>query len=88
MFNKLRQHFYDLSKHNFGCRVIQKILEVVQTDPPLQEKFLDQIRMQVKSLIYDVYGNYVILKCLDTVPKDRLSFILPPILDSVPYMVQ
>jgi pumilio RNA-binding family len=44
--------------------------------------------MQVKSLLYDVYGNYVILKCLDTVPKDRLSFILPAILDSIPYMVQ
>lgn len=22
LFNKLRSHFYDLSKHNFGCRVI------------------------------------------------------------------
>lgn len=27
MFNKLKPHFYDLSKNPFGCRVMQKLIE-------------------------------------------------------------
>jgi pumilio RNA-binding family len=50
-----------------------------RNEPDLQEKFLEQIRSQIKSLIYDVHGNYVILKCLDTLPKEALMFMMPAI---------
>ena len=30
-----------------------------------------------------MYGNYVLLKCLETIPKEKVEFILKPVEDTV-----
>jgi hypothetical protein len=30
-----------------------------------------------------MYGNYVLLKCLETVDKQKMEFIIPPVEDNV-----
>ncbi|KAM3140930.1 hypothetical protein pb186bvf_006941 [Paramecium bursaria] len=86
LFNKLKPHFYDLAKNNFGCRVIQKIIECIQYDESLQNQLLQYIQPQTKSLIYDQYGNYVLLKALETLQPQKLAFILKPIEETLHYM--
>lgn len=56
--------------------------------PMLQDQFLEQIQGQVKSLIFDMYGNYVLLKCFETIPNFKLIFMLAPIEESIIYMAQ
>ncbi|CAD8103511.1 unnamed protein product [Paramecium sonneborni] len=86
LFNKIRPHAYELSKNNFGCRVIQKIIEIIQNNESLQNQFIDSIRLQIKSLLYDSSGNYVILKCLEVLQRDKIEFFLQPIEDSTLFL--
>ncbi|CAD8070159.1 unnamed protein product [Paramecium primaurelia] len=86
LFNKIRPHAYELSKNNFGCRVIQKIIEIISNNESLQNQFIDSIRLQVKSLLYDSSGNYVILKCLEVLQKEKIEFFLQPIEDSTLFL--
>ncbi|CAD8081760.1 unnamed protein product [Paramecium primaurelia] len=86
LFNKIRPHAYELSKNNFGCRVIQKIIEIISNNENLQDQFIDSIRLQVKSLLYDSSGNYVILKCLEVLKKEKIEFFLQPIEDSTLFL--
>ncbi|CAD8205738.1 unnamed protein product [Paramecium octaurelia] len=86
LFNKIRPHAYELSKNNFGCRVIQKIIEIISNNESFQNQFIDSIRLQVKSLLYDSSGNYVILKCLEVLQKEKIEFFLQPIEDSTLYL--
>jgi hypothetical protein len=83
LFQRLRPSFYELSKNNFGCRVIQKLLDFITPYEELQGMFLQEICPQVKTLIHDMYGNYVLLKCLETMQKEKLEFIIKPVEDSV-----
>jgi pumilio RNA-binding family len=50
--------------------------------------FLGEIKPQIRALIYDMYGNYVLLKCLETIDKTRMEFLVVPIEDSVQFMAQ
>ena len=43
MFNKLKSHFYDLSKNTFGCRVMQKLIEYTFNREDLQVIVLQQL---------------------------------------------
>lgn len=40
----------------------------------------------MKSLIYDQYGNFVLLKCLEVLPPEKLEFMVIPVEESVTYM--
>ncbi|CAD8090110.1 unnamed protein product [Paramecium sonneborni] len=86
LFNKIRPHAYELSKNNFGCRVIQKVIEIISNNDNLQNQFIDSIKHQIKSLLYDSSGNYVILKCLEVLQKDKIEFFLQPIEDSTLFL--
>ncbi|CAD8087116.1 unnamed protein product [Paramecium sonneborni] len=59
MFNKLKPHFYDLSKNTFGCRVMQKLIEYTYNRNDLQNIVLQQLQSNIRTLIYDLNGNYV-----------------------------
>ncbi|CAD8160990.1 unnamed protein product [Paramecium pentaurelia] len=88
MFNKLKSHFYDLSKNNFGCRVMQKLIEYTYNREDLQLVVLQQLQSNMRSLIYDLNGNYVIFKMLETYDKLKMEFLIPIVEESFNYMGQ
>ncbi|CAD8156737.1 unnamed protein product [Paramecium octaurelia] len=88
MFNKLKSHFYDLSKNNFGCRVMQKLIEYTYNREELQLVVLQQLQSNMRSLIYDLNGNYVIFKMLETYDKLKMEFLIPIVEESFNYMGQ
>ncbi|CAK73170.1 unnamed protein product (macronuclear) [Paramecium tetraurelia] len=88
MFNKLKPHFYDLSKNTFGCRVMQKLIEYTCQRNDLQIIILQQLQSNMRSLIYDLNGNYVIFKMLETFDKLKMEFMIPIVEESFNYMGQ
>ncbi|CAD8067385.1 unnamed protein product [Paramecium primaurelia] len=88
IFIKLKPHFYDLSKNTFGCRVMQKLIEYTYNRNDLQLLVLQQLQSNMKSLIYNQNGNYVILKMLETFDKQKMKFMIPLIEESFNYMGQ
>jgi pumilio RNA-binding family len=48
----------DLSKHAYGCRVIQRMLEYFTEEQ--KRPILEQIHTYIHELIVDQYGNYVV----------------------------
>ncbi|CAD8201088.1 unnamed protein product [Paramecium octaurelia] len=88
MFNKLKTHFYDLSKNPFGCRVMQKLIEYSQGKEDVQNSILSQLVQNMRSLIYDSNGNYVIFKLLESYDKSKMEFLIPIVEESFHYMAQ
>ncbi|CAK89590.1 unnamed protein product (macronuclear) [Paramecium tetraurelia] len=88
MFNKLKTHFYDLSKNPFGCRVMQKLIEYSQGKEEVQNSILSQLVQNMRSLIYDSNGNYVIFKMLESYDKSKMEFLIPIVEESFHYMAQ
>jgi pumilio RNA-binding family len=63
----------------YGCRVVQKALEVISLE---QKKLLVQeLKEAVIDCIYDQNGNHVIQKCIEKMPSEQVDFILHTILD-------
>ena len=52
----------DLSRHSYGCRAVQRILE--HCIEPQKTKILDNIIVCQQQLLKDEYGNYVVQKVL------------------------
>eukprot|EP00579_Thalassiosira_antarctica_P009940 CAMPEP_0201920654 /NCGR_PEP_ID=MMETSP0903-20130614/9214_1 /ASSEMBLY_ACC=CAM_ASM_000552 /TAXON_ID=420261 /ORGANISM="Thalassiosira antarctica, Strain CCMP982" /LENGTH=525 /DNA_ID=CAMNT_0048457451 /DNA_START=98 /DNA_END=1671 /DNA_ORIENTATION=+ len=52
----------DLSRHSYGCRAVQRILE--HCVEPQKTKILDSIIACQQKLLKDQYGNYVVQKVL------------------------
>ncbi|CAK86282.1 unnamed protein product (macronuclear) [Paramecium tetraurelia] len=88
MFTKLKPHFYDLSKNAFGCRVMQKLIEYTYNRNDLQILVLQQLQSNMRSLVYDLNGNYVIFKMLETFDKFKMEFMIPIVEESFNYMGQ
>ncbi|CAD8081273.1 unnamed protein product [Paramecium sonneborni] len=88
MFNKLKPHFYDLSKNTYGCRVIQKLIEYTYNQNDLQNIILQQLQINMRSLIFDLNGNYVIFKMLEIYDKQKMEFIIPIVEESFNYLGQ
>jgi pumilio RNA-binding family len=69
-----KKRVYEMSVHQFGCRVIQRMLEHCeesQIRPVLNEVF-----ERVLDLTKDMYGNYVISHVLEHgMPTDKLFVI-------------
>jgi len=58
----------------YGCRVIQKALEVIEL--PQQLQLVAELDGHVKRCVRDQNGNHVIQKCIERVPAEHLSFII------------
>lgn len=52
----------NLSRHSFGCRVVQRMLESCSGEQ--KNRVLDSIIEYRESLIEDKFGNYTIQRCL------------------------
>lgn len=67
LLQKLKEDLVAVSLSVHGTRVIQKLLEMMQT--PLELQIVqDAMSMYVITLAKDVYGMHVILRCLHRIP--------------------
>ncbi|KAJ8602810.1 hypothetical protein CTAYLR_002583 [Chrysophaeum taylorii] len=68
---ELAGHAVALSLHVYGCRVVQKALDVL---PPHQAVVLvKEFRSNVVCCVHDQNGNHVIQKCVETTSRARRS---------------
>ncbi|KAG1326852.1 pumilio [Cocos nucifera] len=72
--NKLAGHVLPLSLQMYGCRVIQKALEVIELDQKTQ--LVKELDGHVMQCVRDQNGNHVIQKCIEWVPTERIGFII------------
>ncbi|MCO5586548.1 hypothetical protein L7F22_040489 [Adiantum nelumboides] len=67
-------HVLSLSLQMYGCRVIQKALEVVGLDQ--QILIVSELDGHVMRCVRDQNGNHVIQKCIECVPPEHIQFII------------
>ncbi|KAI4384485.1 hypothetical protein MLD38_002635 [Melastoma candidum] len=83
--------FYDqvvpLSKHPYGCRVIQRVLENCR-DPETLRIVMDDILRSVCLLAQDQYGNYVIQHVIQHGKPQERSTIIEKLMGQVVQMSQ
>ena len=63
-----------LSKHRYGCRVIQRTIEYCPEEQ--RNKVLTKIRACHRSLIEDQFGNYVIQQALSIGNEDIMDAVI------------
>lgn len=72
---QIRGHVLALSLHMYGCRVIQKALEVLQLEQ--QRVIVREVQGQVMRCVRDQNGNHVIQKIIERVkPTTEILSIL------------
>uniref|UniRef100_A0ACD5WMP6 Uncharacterized protein n=1 Tax=Avena sativa TaxID=4498 RepID=A0ACD5WMP6_AVESA len=79
--DKLSGHILNLSCQMYGCRVVQKVIEVVDMDRKID--IVNELKNSVLKCINDQNGNHVIQKCIECVPEDRIPFVIEPILAQI-----
>ncbi|MQM01138.1 hypothetical protein Taro_033880 [Colocasia esculenta] len=77
----LTGHVLTLSLQMYGCRVIQKALEVVDLDQ--QIKMVAELEGHVMRCVRDQNGNHVIQKCIECIPQNSIEFIISSFFDQV-----
>ena len=80
---KIKPCIIDLSLHMYGCRVVQKSLEVFRDNYTFQNDIITELKCHVMKLIQDQNGNHVIQKCFETVPAAKLEFIVDEVISNV-----
>ncbi|CAK60321.1 unnamed protein product (macronuclear) [Paramecium tetraurelia] len=86
MYNLLINQIFDLSKNQYACRVVQKMMEFIKDHTQLVDIFLQIMYPQINQLLNDSNGNYVILSCFELFNKNQLIFMIPYIEDSLQFM--
>ncbi|GER35187.1 pumilio domain-containing protein [Striga asiatica] len=74
-------HVLPLTLQMYGCRVIQKALEVI--DVEMQTKMVAELDGSVMKCVHDQNGNHVIQKCIECVPQDNIQFIITPLFGQI-----
>ena len=65
----------------YGCRVIQKAIEVIEVDEI--RAVLKEIKKDIRKCIEDQNGNHVVQKLIEKLPKGEHNEILKVIYGSV-----
>ncbi|EOY18065.1 Pumilio 2 isoform 2 [Theobroma cacao] len=79
--DQLTGHVLTLSLQMYGCRVIQKAIEVVELDQ--KTRMVKELDGHVMRCVRDQNGNHVIQKCIECVPEDAIQFIVSTFYDQV-----
>ncbi|CAD8047404.1 unnamed protein product [Paramecium primaurelia] len=79
LYSLLISHILELSKNQYACRVVQKMIEFVKGSPEQIESFFKTLYPYINQLLNDVNGNYVLLSCFEILDKSALLFIIPQI---------
>mmetsp|Transcript_11493 Transcript_11493/g.18405 ORF Transcript_11493/g.18405 Transcript_11493/m.18405 type:complete len:880 (+) Transcript_11493:191-2830(+) len=74
---RLKGHILDLSLHTYGCRVIQKAIDVLNNaDNHQKAKLVEELYGHVMKCVQDQNGNHVIQKCIEKVPPSNIQFVV------------
>jgi hypothetical protein len=79
----VRGHVFSLSLDSFGCRVIQKLIEIGTTEDVLGLVH-PELASKVVDCSLDVNGNHVIQKIIDVLPSGDCQFVVDAILADRP----
>ncbi|CAD8139794.1 unnamed protein product [Paramecium octaurelia] len=77
LYSLLISHILELSKNQYACRVVQKMIEFVKGSPEQIESFFKTLYPHIHQLLNDVNGNYVLLSCFEILDKSTLLFVIP-----------
>jgi pumilio RNA-binding family len=58
----------------YGCRVIQKALEVMELDQKIE--LVRELDGNIMRCVRDQNGNHVIQKCIECVPTEHIGFVV------------
>ncbi|PON92607.1 Coatomer beta subunit [Trema orientale] len=72
--NQLTGQILPLSLQMYGCRVIQKALEVIELEQKAQ--LVRELDGHVMRCVRDQNGNHVIQKCIESIPTEKIGFII------------
>ncbi|KAM3135332.1 hypothetical protein pb186bvf_012630 [Paramecium bursaria] len=75
LYNNLLPFILELSKHPYGCRVVQKMIEFIQCEW-CQDQLLKLIFSQIRQLLQDSNGNIVIHCLFDNVAKHKIESLI------------
>lgn len=67
----------------YGCRVVQKALEYVQSDQ--QAVLVRELDGNVLKCVKDQNGNHVIQKAIERIPAQHIQFIISSFTGQVRY---
>ncbi|KAI8539989.1 hypothetical protein RHMOL_Rhmol09G0225700 [Rhododendron molle] len=79
--DQLTGHVLTLSLQMYGCRVIQKAIEVVDLDQ--KTAMVAELDGNVLRCVRDQNGNHVIQKCIECIPEEAIQFIISVFYDQV-----
>ncbi|KAH0891683.1 hypothetical protein HID58_054112 [Brassica napus] len=74
LVKQLAGQMVSLSLQMYGCRVIQKALEVIDVDQ--KTELIRELDGNVMKCVRDQNGNHVIQKCIESMPADRIGFVI------------
>ena len=74
MTQGIRGNVLQLALQMYGCRVIQKAVETLQSD--FQVQLARELEGNVVKCIEDQNGNHVIQKCIECCTGDDIEFII------------
>lgn len=83
---KLKGDIFNLSTHRYGCRIVQKVIEVLPES--LQVELTSELVGRVIECVEDMHGNHVMQMCVKQMLPSRVNFILDALLKSVHRMSQ
>ena len=81
MMNAFRGHVHSLAAHNYGCRVIQRMLE--QGTETERRELMDEVHSCIPHLISDQFGNYVAQHIVVQGSTDDRSKIIRLVVDDL-----
>ena len=73
-------HVLELSVDSFGCRVVQKLIEVAPSAEDCLAIVHPELSCKIIDCTMDVNGNHVVQKLIDTLPSAECQFIVDAIL--------
>ncbi|CAD8137388.1 unnamed protein product [Paramecium pentaurelia] len=79
LYSLLICHILELSKNQYACRVVQKMIEFVKDSHELIQSLIKTLYPHINQLLNDLNGNYVLLSCFEILDKSTLLFIIPQI---------
>ncbi|KAL0344930.1 UNVERIFIED_CONTAM: Pumilio6, chloroplastic [Sesamum radiatum] len=72
--NQLEGQILPLSLQMYGCRVVQKAVEVIDIEQ--KARLVRELDGHVMRCVRDQNGNHVIQKCIESIPTDNIHFII------------
>jgi len=79
----MKGKIFALSQHMYSCRIVQKALEEFSNNGLIQDQILNELGADILSLIQNQNGNHVIQKCFETIPSEKLRFIIEKITENI-----